>query len=85
MTSVYRPRQVAVQRVTPNAGNRRFVRGGAAIKRATPSESDQGELDLGDGRARPLPTGAPAVKPPEEVKRRLEGVKAKAKPAKATR
>jgi len=53
------------------------VRGGAAIMRVTPS-ADQGELALEDG-AGPVPTGAPAVKPPEQVKQRLEQVKAAAK------
>jgi hypothetical protein len=85
MTSIYRPRQVAVQRVTPNAGNRRFVRAGKAILRAMPSQADQGELPLDDTRAAVRPTGAPAVKPPEVVKARLEKVKeaVKAKPARA--
>jgi hypothetical protein len=83
MTSIFRPRQVAVQRLTPNAGNRRFVRGGAAIMRVTPS-ADQGELDLAIA-AGPMATGKPAVKPPEKVKQRLEEVKAAVKANKSTR
>jgi hypothetical protein len=83
MTSIFRPRQVAVQRLTPNAGNKRFVRGGAAIMRVTPN-AEQGELPL-EGGAGPVPTGAPPVKPPVKVKQRLEEVKAAVKAQKSTR
>jgi hypothetical protein len=39
MSSIYRPRQ-GVQRLTPNAGNRRIVRGGKALARVVPTASN---------------------------------------------
>lgn len=41
MTAIYRPRQGCIARLTPNAGNRRFVRGGVRM-RAVPAEPAPG-------------------------------------------
>ena len=74
MTAIYRPRQGAVQRLTPNAGNRRFVRGGKGVPKVVPSQADQGELELTDGVVG-RPTGKPAIPPPTPVRERLRAVK----------
>ena len=62
MSGIYRPGMGCVQRITKNAGNRRFIRGGKLL-RATPQLGPLGRALVLAAILTPDPAAAPPADP----------------------